>query len=154
MPIIFRRAGEADIPAIVRMLADDELGVNREDAAGNSASYLRAFQDIDADPSQFLCVAESDGKVVGTLQLSFIPGLSRGGAKRGQIEAVRVARDYRGEGIGRAMLEWAIEKCRAENCALVQLTTDKGRQDAHRFYESFGFEASHIGYKLSTDRGR
>jgi len=148
MGLVFRKALGIDLPEIVRLLADDELGMKREDGNGELSSYRSAFLDIDADPNQLLCVVESDGQVVGTLQLTFIPGLSRGGAKRGQIEAVRVARDRRNEGIGRAMFDWAIEKCHVENCSLVQLTTDKARPDAHRFYESSGFEASHVGYKL------
>lgn len=151
MTLIFRKALEADLPAIVRMLTDDELGMNREDGPGDLSAYRRAFVEIDADHNQVLCVVESDGHVVGTLQLTFIPGLSRGGAKRGQIEAVRVARDHRNEGVGRAMFDWAIAQCRAQSCALVQLTTDKARPDAHRFYESLGFEASHLGYKLHFD---
>jgi GNAT superfamily N-acetyltransferase len=148
MTLIFRKALQTDLPAIVRLLTDDELGSEREDRIGDLSPYHNAFLDINADPNQFLCVVEGEGQVVGTLQLTFIPGLSRGGAKRGQIEAVRVARDRRNEGIGRAMFNWAIEQCRAQSCALVQLTTDNARADAHRFYESLGFEASHVGYKL------
>lgn len=154
MTLAFRKALGTDLLAIVRLLADDELGMNREDGIGDIFSYRSAFLDIDADPNQFLCVVEDDGQVVGTLQLTFIPGLSRGGAKRGQIEAVRVARDRRNEGIGRAMFDWAIEQCHVQSCALVQLTTDKARPDAHRFYESLGFEASHVGYKLQFDERR
>ena len=148
MALIFRKALETDLPAIVRMLADDDLGMNREDAISDLSCYLSAFRDIDADPNQFLCVVESNRQRVGTLQLTFIPGLSRGGAKRGQIESVRVAREHRNTGIGRAMFDWAIEQCQAQNCALAQLTTDKVRPAAHRFYERIGFEASHVGYKL------
>ncbi|KQV43644.1 MULTISPECIES: GNAT family N-acetyltransferase [unclassified Rhizobium] len=146
----FRRAVAADLPAIVRMLADDPIGQGREamDDALDTA-YSAAFSAIDADPNQLLAVAEDDRGVIGTLQLSFIPGLSRKGAWRGQIEAVRVARDCRSEGLGRRMIEWAIAECRSRGCALVQLTTDKARPDAHRFYEQLGFVASHIGYKLS-----
>lgn len=101
-----------------------------------------------ADPNQLLAVAESAGRVVGTLQLSFIPGLSRLGMTRGQIEAVRIATSHRSAGAGQAMFDWAIGQCRARGCALVQLTTDKTRPDAHRFYERLGFVASHEGYKL------
>ncbi|MFN3524505.1 MAG: GNAT family N-acetyltransferase [Paracoccus sp. (in: a-proteobacteria)] len=154
MTLIFRKALEADLPAIVRMLADDELGMNRESGLADLSSYRRAFSEINADQNQFLCVAESNGHIVGTLQLTFIRGLSRGGAKRGQIEAVRVARDHRNKGVGRAMFYWAIEQCRAQNCTLVQLTTDNARPDAHRFYERLGFEASHVGYKLRFDERR
>jgi GNAT superfamily N-acetyltransferase len=145
----YRRAQEADLGAIVALLADDVLGATRERAAkGVSESYRRAFAEIDADPNQFLCVVEEGGRIVGTLQLTFIPGLSRGGAKRGQIEAVRIARDLRGDGLGEAMFDWAIAECRNRGCTLVQLTTDKARPDAHRFYDRLGFAPSHIGYKL------
>lgn len=85
---------------------------------------------------------------MGTLQLSFLPGLSLRGAWRGQVEAVRVAGDLRGSGLGRCMLEWAVEQCRARGCRLVQLTTNAARTDAHRFYETFGFQRSHVGFKL------
>ncbi|WP_071797270.1 GNAT family N-acetyltransferase [Natronohydrobacter thiooxidans] len=149
MTLIFRKAVETDLPAIVRLLADDQLGARRETDVTDLAPYRHALHEISADRNQFLCVAERDGQVLGTLQLTFIPGLSRAGAKRGQIEAVRVARDHRNAGIGRAMLDWAIAQCRAQNCALVQLTTDRSRSDAHRFYDSLGFTASHLGYKLT-----
>ncbi|WP_242679708.1 GNAT family N-acetyltransferase [Paracoccus nototheniae] len=148
----FRKARAADLPAILALLADDRLGAAREASpADGLAPYLAALAQIDADPNQFLCVIEQAGRVAGTLQLTFIPGLSRGGALRGQIEAVRVARDLRGAGIGRAAFDWAIAECRARGCALVQLTTDRSRADAHRFYEGLGFQASHIGYKLLLD---
>ncbi|PTV96900.1 N-acetylglutamate synthase-like GNAT family acetyltransferase [Rhodobacter aestuarii] len=146
----FRRATAADVEAVVALLADDTLGSARESASPELAEcYSRAFAEIEADPNQFLCVVEDNGCIVGTLQLTFIPGLSRQGAKRGQIEAVRIARDRRGEKLGEAMFAWAIETCRAHGCGLVQLTTDKARPDAHRFYDRLGFEPSHIGYKLS-----
>ncbi|PWJ17495.1 GNAT family N-acetyltransferase [Jannaschia seohaensis] len=145
----YRRATEADLSAIVALLADDVLGASRESASsGVDAPYRTAFAEIDADPNQFLCVVEDGGEIVGTLQLTFIPGLSRNGAKRGQIEAVRIARDRRGEKLGEAMFAWVIDECRARGCALIQLTTDKSRPDAHRFYDRLGFEPSHVGYKL------
>jgi GNAT superfamily N-acetyltransferase len=103
---------------------------------------------IDADSSQFLLVVEEDTEIIGTLQLTFIPGLAQAGLKRGQIESVRVASHRRGGGAGEAMLRWAIAQCRTEGCGLVQLTTDSTRADAHRFYDSLGFEPSHVGYKL------
>jgi GNAT superfamily N-acetyltransferase len=90
-----------------------------------------------------------DGEVVGTLQLSFLPGIARKGAWRGQIEAVRIAASRRGGGLGQHMFEWAIGECRARGCRLVQLATDRNRPDAHRFYERLGFVASHVGYKLA-----
>jgi len=149
--LTFRRAEQKDIASLVALMSDDPLGKTRERAqSGDLLRYEQAFAEIHADQGQFLCVVEDAGEIVGTLQLSFIPGLSRGGAKRGQIEAVRVRHDRRGEGIGDAMFRWAIEECRSRGCALVQLTTDKSRSDAHRFYDGFGFEASHIGYKLSV----
>jgi GNAT superfamily N-acetyltransferase len=147
--IEFRRAVEADVPTIVAMLADDRLGRGREDATNPLAGrYLDAFRAVSADANQLLAVAALGGQVVGTLQITFIAGLSRQGALRGQIEAVRVAAGHQGAGIGRRMVEWAIEKCRGRGCALVQLTTDRSRADAHRFYERLGFRPTHLGYKL------
>lgn len=147
--IVFRRAREVDLPAIVAMLADDELGKLREDTGLPLAQgYLAAFETIDSDPNQYLAVATEGDAIVGTLQLTFIAGLSRKGALRGQIEAVRVAASHRSKGVGQKMFEWAIDECRARGCILVQLTTDRDRLDAHRFYDRLGFEASHLGYKL------
>lgn len=147
--LTFRRASSADLPAIIALLADDALGATREDATVPlDARYTAAFGAIDADPNQLLLVAESGDAVVGCLQLSFIPGLSRKGQWRGQIESVRVARARRGSGIGREMFAFAISECRRRGCGLVQLTTDKSRQDAHRFYADLGFVASHEGFKL------
>ena len=150
--LIFRRATEGDVPAIIAMLADDVLGASREASGPESLpKYLSAFRAIDADLNQFLLVVEGGGRIVGTLQLTFIAGLSRGGLKRGLIEAVRVARERRGDRIGEAMIAWAIERCRREQCGIVQLTTDKSRTDAHRFYDRLGFEPSHIGYKMMLE---
>jgi len=147
--LTMRAALEADLASIVELLADDDLGAARENAspAGDDC-YRAAFAEIEADPNQFLCVVEDGEQIVGTMQLTFIPGLSRSGAKRGQIEAVRVASDRRGSKLGEAMFAWAISECRARGCSLVQLTTDKARPDAHRFYDRMGFEPTHIGYKL------
>jgi GNAT superfamily N-acetyltransferase len=147
--LIFRRATEADVPAIIRLLADDMLGSSRETTDAESLpQYLSAFRVVDADANQFLLVVDDGTAIVGTLQLTFIAGLAHRGLKRGQIEAVRVARDRRGENIGEKMLAWALEKCRREQCGTVQLTTDKARTDAHRFYDRLGFKPSHIGYKM------
>jgi len=147
--ISIRRAREADLPAIVAMLADDTLGQAREDASTPLAqAYLDAFAAIDADQNQLLAVMTDGDEVIGTLQISFLAGLSLRGARRGQIEAVRVAARRRGGGLGQRLLEWAIEKCRERGCRVAQLTTNKSRHDAHRFYERLGFKASHIGYKL------
>jgi GNAT superfamily N-acetyltransferase len=147
--LIFRRATEADVPAIIKMLADDMLGSSREALGAESLpQYLNAFRVIDTDPNQFLLVVADGTEIVGTLQLTFIAGLARGGLKRGLVEAVRVAGDRRGEKIGEAMFAWVLDKCRHEQCGIVQLTTDKSRTDAHRFYDRLGFEPSHIGYKM------
>ena len=150
---VFRRAASADLEAIVALLADDPFGREREAVAdrGVAPRYCDAFAAIERDPNQLLAVAERDGLVVGVLQLSFIPGLTRSGMWRGQIEGVRVAAALRGEGIGRLFIEWAIGQCRERGCGLVQLTSDKRRPAAHRFYEALGFEATHEGYKLTLD---
>ena len=152
--IAFRRATAADLPAIVALLADDALGASREDPGPPlNPAYMAAFEAIEADANQFLAVVErgeqEGARVIGCLQLSFIPGLSRLGAWRGQIESVRIASPERGGGLGRQMFEWAIEECRKRGCALVQLTTDKAREDARRFYEGLGFVGSHLGMKLA-----
>jgi GNAT superfamily N-acetyltransferase len=149
MTVTLRRATSGDLPAIVALLADDELGRQREEATDPlPAAYADAFGQIDADPRQLLAVAEQDGRLVGTLQLTFIPYLSHRGGERALIEAVRIAGDARGEGLGRTMLEWAIDQARRRGCRMVQLTTDKRRGDARRFYESLGFTATHEGMKL------
>lgn len=150
MTIAMRRATRDDLPAIIRMLADDPLGGTREDASDPpNPAYATAFAAIDRDPNQLLAVGERYGAVVACLQISFIPGLSRLGLWRGQIESVRVAAGARGDGLGRTVFEWAIEACRQRNCGLVQLTSDKTRADALRFYEQLGFVASHEGFKLA-----
>jgi|SRR5512137_1582756 GNAT superfamily N-acetyltransferase len=147
--LILRAATEADLPAIVAMLADDGLGAGREDPRLPLArGYTDAFAAIAADPNQLLAVAELGGALVGTLQISFLAGLSQQGAWRGQIEAVRVASSHRGQGLGAHMIAWAVEQCRARGCRMVQLTTHKSRTDAHRFYDRLGFDKSHEGYKL------
>ncbi len=146
---IFRDATAQDLPAIIAMLMDDELGKLREDSnTPLDPAYLAAFEAIGRDPNQHLVVADRGGQVVGTFQLTFLPGLSHRGMWRGQIEAVRIASGERGSGLGKAMMEWAIGQCHARGCGQVQLTTDKRRHDAHRFYERLGFVASHEGMKL------
>jgi GNAT superfamily N-acetyltransferase len=146
-----REATVEDLPVIVDLLAADQLGASRDGAADAEAlgPYLRAFEAIDADPAHLLVVAEVDGRVVATLQLSFLPGLARRGALRAQIEAVRVDAGVRGTGIGGAMVTWAVEEARRRGCALVQLTSDKRRPEAHRFYSRLGFAATHEGFKLA-----
>ena len=146
---VFRRATRADVPGIVAMLADDDLGRTREEAtAALPESYYAAFEAIDADPHQELVVVEQDGTPVGTLQLTYLPYLTYRGGWRAQIEAVRVASGLRGSGLGHALFAWAIARARERGCHLLQLTTDKRRPDAKRFYEDLGFVASHEGMKL------
>jgi GNAT superfamily N-acetyltransferase len=145
--MIFRDARRDELPAIVALLADDTLGADRE--TGPDDAYRNAFDDIAADPRNRLIVADAGGWVAGTLQLTLIPGLSRHGMPRAQIEGVRVAAPLRGQGLGRAMIGWAIEEARRSGCGLVQLTSDKRRADAIRFYESLGFTPTHEGLKLS-----
>jgi GNAT superfamily N-acetyltransferase len=143
-----------DLPAIVAMLADDIKGAAREDASlPLDAGYVTAFEAIAADPKMLLAVAELDGRVVGTVQLAALPGLSRKGASRGSIEAVRIAGDVRGQGLGAELIAWAVDWCHAAGCGMVQLTTQRDRVDAHRFYERLGWERSHLGYKLHLDGG-
>ncbi|MGO7170725.1 GNAT family N-acetyltransferase [Rhizobium leguminosarum] len=145
----FRLARLSDLAAIVRLLGDDDLGGAREIVSDPvDARYLSAFAAIEADANQLLAVAtDAADQVVGSLQLSFLPGLSRTGMWRGQIESVRVARDLRGSGLGAQFIEWAIAQCAERGCGLVQLTSDKARGDAIRFYGRLGFVASHEGLK-------
>ncbi|MEV0908624.1 GNAT family N-acetyltransferase [Streptomyces hokutonensis] len=142
-----RAAVTEDVPAIVDMLADDPLGSQRE-SPDDLTPYLAALERLTADPNQHLVVAVREGRVVGTLQLTVIPGLSRRGATRSVIEAVRIHADERGSGLGTELIEWAIAESRRQGCQLVQLTSDVTRSDAHRFYERLGFTASHVGFKL------
>ncbi|HEX4258797.1 MAG TPA: GNAT family N-acetyltransferase [Streptosporangiaceae bacterium] len=153
--VALRRARRPDLPALVALLAADDLGATRDGIRGpaDRDAYERAFQAIDQDPAQLLLVADVDGRVVGTLQLSFIPGLSRRGALRAQIESVRVAPTMRRRGLGEALFTWSIAEAHRRGCALVQLTTDKTRADAHRFYDRLGFVASHEGLKLDLTGG-
>jgi len=147
--IELRVASLKDLPAIVRMLADDFLGKQRERYEDPlPESYVNAFQEIDADPNNELIVAELDGEVVGTFQLTYTPSISFQGGKRCTVESVRVDEKYRGQGIGREMMLWAIERAKAKGCISMQLTTNNDRTDAHRFYESLGFSKSHVGMKL------
>jgi GNAT superfamily N-acetyltransferase len=143
-----RRATEEDVAAIVALLADDALGAMRE-SPDDLTLYLKAFKDIEATPNELLAVAERDGEVVGTLQLTYLPGLSRQGGTRAQIEGVRVRATERGTGLGSQLITWAVDQARERGCILVQLTTDTTRTDAHRFYEQLGFTASHVGFKLA-----
>lgn len=151
MPI-FRDARIEDVASIIRLYADDELGSSREVVTDPPEEYyLRAFHEIDGDPTQRLVVVEEDDELIATLQLSFLPHLVLRGGERAQIEAVRVRSDRRGSGLGDAVLRWAIDQARERGCCLVQLTTNGARTDARRFYEGLGFRASHIGMKLPLD---
>ena len=149
-PATFRRATLHDLDAVIRLLGDDDLGRSRErpDDPAARPAYVTAFAAIDADANQLLVVAEVDGVVAGCLQLTFIPGLTLAGTWRAQIEGVRISSSARGAGVGTEMLHWAIDRARERGCGLVQLTTDKRRSDAHRFYASLGFVGSHEGMKL------
>ncbi|MFJ9926807.1 MULTISPECIES: GNAT family N-acetyltransferase [Streptomyces] len=142
-----RAATADDLPAIIAMLADDPLGAQRE-SPDDPAPYQAALKRLEADPNQHLVVAVRDGRVIGTLQLTTIPGLSHRGATRALIEAVRIHADERGSGLGTELIQWAIDTARRLDCRMVQLTSDKARTDAHRFYERLGFTASHEGFKL------
>ncbi|WP_055621030.1 GNAT family N-acetyltransferase [Streptomyces sp. JHA19] len=142
-----RPAVAEDVPAIVGMLADDPLGAQRE-SPDDLTPYLAALERLQGDPHQHVVVAVREGRVVGTLQLTIVPGLSRRGATRSIIEGVRIHADERGSGLGTRLIEWAVDESRRQKCHLVQLTSDKTRTDAHRFYERLGFTASHTGFKL------
>jgi len=147
--LVFRLTRRDDLPAIVRMLADDDLGSRREKFdIPLPESYYAAFEKIDSDPNHELIAAELDGEVIGTLHLMFLPSISFRGGLRAQIESVRVGKQYRNQGVGREMMKWAIERAKERGAHVVQLTTHLSRKDAHRFYESMGFKASHLGMKL------
>jgi ribosomal protein S18 acetylase RimI-like enzyme len=150
MPRLYcRPAVRDDVPAVVRLLADDPLGSGREQATDTLPdAYWRAFDAMTVQRGNELLVADDDGAVVACLQLTIIPGISRLGAFRAQIEGVRVHSDYRGRGIGELLMTYAIGRARDAGCQLVQLTTDRSRPDALRFYERLGFVASHVGMKM------
>ena len=148
--VVFRIAAWDDLPSIVRMLADDDLGSQRERYAEPlPESYYGAFAQIERDLNHELIVAELDGAVIGTLHLMFLPSISFQGGLRAQVESVRVDKPYQGQGIGSDMMRWAVERAKARGAHIVQLTTHKSRADAHRFYERLGFKGMHLGMKLS-----
>jgi GNAT superfamily N-acetyltransferase len=152
--ITVRRAVGGDLPAIVRLLADDPLGQLRErDETPLPQSYFAAFEAIDGDPRNELVVVELADEVIGTLQLTILPYLTYQGGMRAQIEAVRVDRRFRDRGIGQRLFEWAIGRACERGCHMVQLTTNASRGEAHRFYERLGFVASHVGMKLDLGGG-
>lgn len=146
--MILRPATRADLPAVLALLADEERVVDPASVTVTPA-YERAFADIEADArNEMLVLVDEDGLVVGCLQATYIPGLGKGGAERALIEAVRVRADRRGGGLGRELMRRAIARARARGCGLVQLTSNKSRTEAHRFYDSLGFARSHDGFKL------
>ncbi|MCO5176343.1 MAG: GNAT family N-acetyltransferase [Thermomicrobiales bacterium] len=150
--VTFRLAHAGDLDSIIRLLADDVLGSQRESAErGGREVYATAFQEILDDPRNELIVGVQGDQVVSVLQVTYIPGLSHMGAVRAQIESVRVASTLRGGGVGRQMFEWTIDRARQRGVRIVQLTTDQRRTDAHRWYRSLGFEATHVGMKLRLD---
>lgn len=147
--MIFRDAILTDLPTIIAMLAEDQIGGRADDPSEPlDPAYLAAFDAIDRDPNQRLIVTELDGAIVGTMQLSWLPGLLNRGAWRGQIEAVRIASDKRSLGLGAAMIGWAVERFRERGCFMAQLTSNNDRVAAHRFYERLGWKKSHTGFKL------
>ncbi|MBE1301354.1 MAG: GNAT family N-acetyltransferase [Alteromonadaceae bacterium] len=149
MDLIFAQAKRKDIPHLVDLLAEDLLGREREDNSRPIAlSYVDAFDAIDADPNNQLLVVRGEGKLVGMLQLTFIPYLTHQGSWRCLIEGVRIHQSFRGLGIGEKMFQHAIALAKTKGCQIVQLTSDKLRPDALRFYEKLGFKATHEGFKL------
>jgi GNAT superfamily N-acetyltransferase len=149
MDLIFRSSRESDLSSLVAMLADDALGADREDSSTPvNQNYVSAYHSIESDPNNELVVVESNDEIVGMLQLTFIPYLSHQGSWRCLVESVRIQSRFRGIGLGTKFFEWAINRARQRNCKLVQLTSDKKRPDAIRFYENLGFVASHEGFKL------
>lgn len=152
MNLLYREAGESDLPALVQMLGDDDLGGKRENSSVPlNAGYIDAFKSISSDQNNELIVACCDDTIVGMLQLTFIPYLTYTGSWRCLIEGVRIHAKHRGQGLGRKLFEWAISRAQEKNCRLIQLTSDKTRTDALRFYESLGFVASHEGFKLHVN---
>jgi GNAT superfamily N-acetyltransferase len=146
--VAFRQATAADLPALLQLLADDAVAQARGGYMAEVTPQVRAaFGDIDRDPNNGLWLGEREGEVIAMLQLTLIPGLSRGGMKRALVEAVRVRADLRGGGIGAALMRHAEARARDAGCGLIQLTTDKQRRAAHRFYERLGYTASHVGMK-------
>jgi ribosomal protein S18 acetylase RimI-like enzyme len=148
MTVTIRRAVADDVPEIVALLADDSPGAKRE-SPDDLTPYQVAFKAVDADPNQLLVVVEHEGAVVGTAQLSYIPGLSRRGALRAQIEGVRVRSDQHGTGLGERMMRWLIDTARERGADVVQLTSDVSREGAHRFYQRLGFQPTHVGFKMA-----
>lgn len=148
MQIVFESASREDLSIIVNMLSNDPLGAGREDNQQNNQAYLAAFNHIEQDPNKEIIVARIDQSVAGVLQLTYIPSLTYQGSWRAQIEGVRVNDQFRGQGVGGEMINWSIERAKQRGCKIVQLTSDKRRPDAIRFYEKHGFQSTHEGMKL------
>ena len=152
MELTYREAAVTDVLALVKLFADDPLGAQREDVSEPiNPAYLSAFASISADPNNELMVIESSGRLVGTLQLTYLPNLTRLGSWRCQIEGVRIHRDFRGQGLGTRFFEWVVDRAEKRGCHLVQLTSDKQRPEALKFYENLGFQATHEGFKLKIN---
>ncbi|MHA3979949.1 GNAT family N-acetyltransferase [Halovulum sp. GXIMD14794] len=149
MKPVFRTASRADIPDIVALLTEDDLGKGRE--SEDLLPYRMAFDAMRSEIGNSVIVGEADGRIVATYQLTLISGLSRGGARRAQIEAVRVASDLRGQGVGAALMQDAEDRAREAGCRLVQFTSDQQRTRAHEFYERLGYIPSHVGFKKPLD---
>lgn len=146
--VIFRAAHSRDLGKIIALLVDDPLGASRESFDTSQKAYEEAFTEIDSDPNNFVYVAEDDGVVIGCLQVTFIANLSFEGGRRALIEAVRVADSHQGQGLGKRLMEHAIDLARERGCRIVQLTSNNQRPDAIRFYEQLGFQPTHVGFKL------
>lgn len=148
--LVYRAATADDLPFLVALIAEDDVSVIKLDdpSAPNAPHYEQALAAIAADPNQEMFIVEQDGAAVGTFQLTFIPGLMRKGMWRGLVESVHVSPEHRNKGIGKQMMRWAIERCRERGCGMLQLTSNKKRVDAHRFYRTLGFEQSHEGFKF------
>lgn len=152
MKMKFRLAHKGDIQKLVELLADDELGMHREDTSSPlNERYIEAFDRIDSDPNNELIVAESNSDLIGMLQLTYIPYLTHRGSRRCLVEGVRISKEHRGKGLGKTFFEWVINRARERGCRIVQLTSDKQRPNALRFYESLGFKATHEGFKLKIE---
>lgn len=149
MDLTYRQATEADLPFLDALIADDEVAAARDiTPPDNDAQQREAMRAIAADPNHELWIVEHGDTPIASFHLSYLPGVSRKGAWRGQIESVRVMTQFRGMGVGDAMMRWAIARCDEKGCGVVQLTSDRQRDAAHRFYEQLGFEPSHIGFKM------
>ena len=147
--ITFREAEEADLERIVEMLSDDALGSKRERyELPLPSDYRSAFKAIDADRNNELIIAELNNQVIGVMQITFTPYMTYQGGWRATVEGVRISKEARGTGAGTQMIEYAVERAKARGCHLIQLTTDKARDDALRFYEAMGFKATHHGMKM------